>query len=314
MQEGLLIRAYGGFFYVQSGDRTWELRARGRLRRAPGKKPAVASGKAPHQEDNRHGAADQSPVTGDRVLFTPSEDGTGVLEAVLPRSNVLLRPRVANVDQVLLVVPLAQPEPDLKLTDRMLVCCQPEGLQPLICLNKVDLVGQPGARQLLEMYEGAGYQVLATSALVGTGLEDLRQAVRGKISVLAGTSGAGKTTIINALDPSLARLTGEISRKLKRGRHTTRFAELLPVAGGFIADTPGFSSLELPQLDRTALGRCFPEIDSLAGRCRFPDCLHHQEPECAVKEALDQGLIGASRYQNYLSFLAEVLLKERTYS
>lgn len=295
MREGLLIKGYGGFYYVQSGDRTWELRARGRLRRA---------GRG----------TDQSPVAGDRVLFTPSEDGAGVLEAVLPRSNVLLRPRVANIDQVLLVVPLYQPEPDLALTDRMLICSQSEGLRPLICLNKVDMVGQPGAQPLLEIYGGAGYQVLATSALRGTGLETLRQAVRGKISVLAGPSGAGKTTIINALDPRLDRSTGEISRKLKRGRHTTRFAELLPVAGGFIADTPGFSSLELPQLDRAELGGYFPEIASRAGRCRFQDCLHHQEPECAVKEALDKGLIGASRYQNYLSFLAEVLLKERTYS
>ena len=290
MLEGLLIKAYGGFYYVQAGDQTWELRARGRLRRG-----------------------DQSPVVGDRVLFTPLQNGSGMLESILPRRNVLLRPRVANVDQVLLVVPLAQPEPDLNLTDRMLVCCQAEQLQTQICFNKLDLVSQENAESLLSIYRDAGYPVFFTSTLRGTGLETLHQAIAGKVSVLAGPSGAGKSTIINALDSRMAQGTGEISHKLKRGRHTTRHVELLPVAGGFIADTPGFSNLELPRLGRVELGEYFPEIKSLAGSCRFMDCLHHNEPDCAVKEALKKGLIGASRYQNYLSFLTEVMMKERTY-
>jgi ribosome biogenesis GTPase len=254
-----------------------------------------------------------APVVGDRVMFTPMENCSGTLESILPRRNVLARPRVANVDQVLLVVPLAHPDPDLNLTDRMLICCQSERLQTLICFNKLDLVGREEADRLLSVYGKAGYQAFAASALKGDGLDTLRRAIDGKISVMAGPSGAGKSTIINALDPCFAQGTGEVSRKLGRGRHTTRHVELLPVADGFIADTPGFSNLDLPPLDRADLAKHFPEIRSLAGECRFLNCLHHKEPDCAVKQALDKGLIVASRYRNYLSFLAEVLVKERTY-
>ncbi len=291
MQEGLLIKAYGGFFYAQEGDRTWELKARGRLRRS-----------------------DRSPIVGDRVLFTPSEQGTGTLESILTRRNVLLRPRVANVDQLLVVVPLTQPAPDLQLADRILICSKLERIPAVICFNKLDLASHGDVEAMLSLYGEAGYQVFATSALRGAGLEALRQVIAGKVSVMAGPSGAGKSTIINALDSRLAQETGEISDRIKRGRHTTRHAELLPVAGGFITDTPGFSNLELPKLDRVELSDYFPEIKSLAGGCRFMNCLHHNEPDCAVKEGLDHGLIGISRYQNYLTFLSELLVKERTYS
>ncbi|MGD0153159.1 MAG: ribosome small subunit-dependent GTPase A [Thermacetogeniaceae bacterium] len=291
MLEGLLIKAYGGFFYVQEGDRVWELKARGRLRRG-----------------------DQSLIVGDRVLFTPLEQGTGTLESILTRRNVLMRPRVANVDQLLLVVPLTRPEPDLQLTDRILVCSKLEQIPAMICFNKLDLASQEDVEALLSLYRKAGYQVFATSALRGAGLAALRQAIAGKVSVMAGPSGAGKSTIINALDSRLSQETGEISKKIKRGRHTTRHTELLPVAGGFITDTPGFSNLELPKLDGVELSDYFPEIKSLAGGCRFMNCVHHNEPDCAVKKGLDQGLIGISRYQSYLTFLAELLVKERTYS
>jgi ribosome biogenesis GTPase len=303
MREGLLIKAYGGFYYVRAEGRTWELSARGRLRR--GSTAEVAAPGSP--------ALPGAPVVGDRVMFTPMENCSGTLESILPRRNVLARPRVANVDQVLLVVPLAHPDPDLNLTDRMLICCQSERLQTLICFNKLDLVGREEADRLLSVYGKAGYQAFAASALKGDGLDTLRRAIDGKISVMAGPSGAGKSTIINALDPCFAQGTGEVSRKLGRGRHTTRHVELLPVADGFITDTPGFSNLDLPPLDRADLAKHFPEIRSLAGECRFLNCLHHKEPDCAVKQALDKGLIVASRYRNYLSFLAEVLVKERTY-
>jgi len=305
MQEGLLIKAYGGFYYVRTEGRTWELKARGRLRR-----PQAAGGPAGAAGRPLAGAL----VVGDRVMFTPMDDGSGVIETVLPRSNTMLRPRVANVDQVLLVIPLAQPDPDLNLTDRLLVCCHSEALEALICFNKLDLVDREQADRLLSVYREAGCQAFAASALKGAGLDTLRQAVEGRVTVLAGPSGAGKSTIINALDPRFTQGIGEVSHKLGRGRHTTRHVELLPVAGGFIADTPGFSNLDLPALERADLARYFPEIRNLAGECRFVNCLHHNEPECAVKQALDKGLITASRYRNYLSFLAEVMVKERSYS
>jgi ribosome biogenesis GTPase len=315
MREGLLIKAYGGFYYVRAEGRTWELSARGRLRRVvPAKAVASATRPQAGARRARPGEHPGAPVVGDRVLFTLLEDGSGTLESIMPRNNVLLRPHVANVDQVLLVASLAQPEPDLKLTDRILVCCQSERLQALICFNKVDLINREDAEKVLSIYAAAGYQVCATSALRGIGLEAISRAVEGKVSVMAGPSGAGKSTIINALNPFLAQGTGEISRRLGRGRHTTRHVELLPVAGGFIADTPGFSKLDLPPLDRADLAQYFPEFDNLPGKCRFLNCLHFNEPDCAVKQALEKGLITTSRYRNYLSFLAEVLTKERTYS
>jgi ribosome biogenesis GTPase len=353
MREGLLIKAYGGFYYVRAEGRTWELTARGRLRRDPsaealasdssfsldpepssqtaapgpvereriatpiikGMRPQAGARRSQTGVRPQAGTAPGftgAPVVGDRVMFMPMEDGSGTLESILPRSN-LSRPRVANVDQVLLVVPLAHPDPDLVLTDRMLICCQSERLRTLICFNKLDLVSREQADLLLSTYGEAGYQVFAASALQSGGLDTLRQVIDGKVSVLAGPSGAGKSTIINALDPGFAQSTGEISRKLGRGRHTTTYVELLPVAGGFIADTPGFSNLDLPPLGRADLAGYFPEIGNLAGECRFLNCLHHNEPDCAVKQALDRGLIVPSRYRNYLSFLAEVLVRERTY-
>jgi ribosome biogenesis GTPase len=141
----------------------------------------------------------------------------------------------------------------------------------------------------------------------------LRQVIAGKISVLSGPSGVGKSTLLNSLDPNLSLETGEISRKLKRGKHTTRYVELIPLCDGFVADTPGFSSLELPTIKRTELGRCFPEINEFAGQCRFYDCIHLDEPDCEVKNALEQGLISRARYHDYKQFMEEIISKERIY-
>jgi ribosome biogenesis GTPase len=332
----------------------------------------MGAGCPAHQPDGRPGAdrhpegwarRGTAPLVGDRVEFTPTDPGRGVIESLLPRRNMLTRPRVANIDQVIIIVALASPDPDLTLIDRLLVCCEMERLDALLCFNKVDLVDgmgladqvqpagkvdlaaqvqltgkaeladqvQPAGRaglddkadlverrpaevlpvELPALYHQAGYRTFCTSALQGTGLDALRQAIRGKVSVLAGPSGVGKSTIINALEPAHALGTSEISHKLGRGRHTTRRVELLPVAGGLVADTPGFSNLELPLLEKSDLGKCFPEFQRFAKQCRFLDCLHRNEPDCAVKEALVKGMINTVRYQHYLSFLAEVSLQER---
>lgn len=291
MEEGLVIKGYGGFYFVQCGKETWRCRGRGRLRRV------------------------DSLLAGDRVLFTKLEPGEGLIEAILPRKNTIPRPPVANVDQMILVVSLAQPEPDLKLLNRTLVLCEMRNLEILICFNKVDLVAREKAESLEEIYRKAGYHTLLTSALEKIGLTKLYQslAAERKISVLSGPSGAGKSTLLNALDPGLSLATGEISTKLKRGRHTTRYVQLLPIGNGYVADTPGFSNLELPSMKRTELARYFPEIYEHAGKCRFLNCLHIDEPDCEVKNALKRGIISKIRYQDYQKFLGEIIDKERMY-
>lgn len=291
MREGLIIKGYGGFYYVRTGEKTWCCRGRGRLRLG------------------------QNLLTGDRVQFTPLDldKGEGVIEEIKERKNALPRPPVANVDQVISVVSLAHPDPDLKLLNRSLVLCELEKLSIVICFNKIDLIDSSQAKDLEDIYRKAGYHTVFTSALEGRGLEQLRQVIAGKISVLSGPSGVGKSTLLNSLDPNLSLETGEISRKLKRGKHTTRYVELIPLCDGFVADTPGFSSLELPTIKRTELGRCFPEINEFAGQCRFYDCIHLDEPDCEVKNALEQGLISRARYHDYKQFMEEIISKERTY-
>jgi ribosome biogenesis GTPase len=290
MPEGFIVKGYGGFYFVQSGDTLCRCRGRGRLHRG---KDVL--------------------LTGDRVLFTFQKNGDGVIESVMPRRSSLRRPPVANVEQVVLILSLAYPEPDFLLLDRLLVLCGVEELDVLVCFTKLDLVDIDQTEDWAGIYRQAGYRLILTSARQGTGLDELRRQLKGKISVVAGPSGVGKSTLLNALDPRLALETGEISQKIQRGKHTTRYVQLLTVAGGFVADTPGFSNLELPVMKRTELRYLFPEMDRLAGQCRFLDCLHISEPDCAVKKALAEGLISRSRYQNYQAFLIEVMAKERIY-
>lgn len=289
MQEGLILKGYGGFYFVRSDDKTWQCRGRGRLR------------------------LQASPLPGDCVLFTPLGNGEGLIESILPRKNVLSRPPVVNVDQMILVVSLAKPEPDLRGLNRYLVLCELEKLPVLICFNKTDLVTREKSESLVEIYGQAGYRTLLTSAFQGTGISELRRSLDGKISVLAGPSGVGKSSLLNALEPGLALMTGEISSKLKRGKHTTRHVELLPIGEGYVADTPGFSNLELPQINKRDLSNYFCEFRNYAGQCRFLDCLHVDEPGCAIKSALEQGEISSLRYQDYRKLLAEVIDKERIY-
>lgn len=290
MLEGIIVKGYGGFYFVQSEAGLISCRGRGRLK-----------------------WNEKTLLVGDHVLFNLVGDGVGVIEEVLPRKNALIRPPVANVDQAILVFALIDPEPDLKLLDRLLVLCGVERIDVVICLNKVDLVAEQEGSSIAEIYRGAGYEVIFTSALQKIGVDKLAEKIKGRISVVAGPSGAGKSSILNALEPGMSLKTGEISRKLRRGRHTTRHVELLRVAGGLIADTPGFSNLHLPDMKAVELGRYFPEIGKSAEGCRFIDCLHFREPNCAVKKAVESGAISFSRYQNYLAFLTEVMEKERTY-
>ncbi|MGO5131516.1 ribosome small subunit-dependent GTPase A [Mitsuokella jalaludinii] len=285
MLEGRVIKAYNSFFYVATSEGLISSKLRGKF-----KKTRKSTGVVP----------------GDRVAVELLPDGTGVIERLLPRMNLLRRPAVANLTQVVLTFAAAQPDLHPLLLNRFLVLAEWSGIEKIIlCINKMDLYVGDGA-SFLALYEDIGYPVLRVSAHTGEGLAALREHLCGETSVFAGPSGVGKSSLMNAIDPSLALQTGEVSDKIKRGRHTTRVAELLPYAGGYVVDTPGFSAMELTELDTAVLPDCFPEFRPYLGHCRFQPCSHSHEPDCAVKAAVASGAIAEERYQAYLSILSEI--------
>lgn len=280
--EGLVVRAYSNVCDVAVGEHVLPCRLRGRLK----------------QEGRRI-------LTGDRVIVRTLRDGTGVVEAVQPRRSELVRPPVANVDQAVIVFSLEEPVVDPATVERLAILAQAEGLEVVFCCNKADRVGEERARQAVALYANLGYGALVTSARTGLGVDALRRAIARRVSVLAGPSGVGKSSLLNAMLPGLRLATAEVSARGRRGRHTTRGVQLLRVAGGWVADSPGFTALCLGGLDPDALPRYFPEMAASAGDCRFRGCRHRAEPGCAVKAAVAEGRIDAGRYARYLTFLDE---------
>ena len=275
MTEGVIRKALSGFYYVQSGEDLITCRARGKFR---------------HKK--------QTPLVGDRVAVTRQPDGSGSLDEILPRTNFFRRPAVANVDQLVIIASGAIPVTDPFLIDRIAALAERKGCEPILCINKWDLVP---AEDLYEIYAKAGFRVLKTSAVTGLGMEELRAMLAGKTSAFTGNSGVGKSSILNALDPAFSLATGEISEKLGRGRHTTRHVELFPVSGGLIADTPGFSSFEDDELlEKDQLPAAFREFRPFLEDCRFVGCSHRKEKGCAVLAALDRGEISPSRHRSYV--------------
>ncbi|WP_170143488.1 ribosome small subunit-dependent GTPase A [Brockia lithotrophica] len=251
-----------------------------------------------------------TPLVGDLVHVRPTGEGEGVLIEVLPRKSELVRPPAANVDAVLVVATLREPEVDLAYLDRLLVHVEHARLEAVLFWNKVDVLGLSEREELealLGVYRSAGYATFAGSVRTGEGLPEVRAHLAGKVLVLAGPSGVGKTSFLRVLRPDLPLAVGELSRKLGRGRHTTREVVLVDVGqGSWIADAPGFGALRLPDVGLPELGRLFPEIAACAEGCRFRDCLHEREPGCAVRAAVEEGKIARSRYANYLTFLREL--------
>ncbi len=295
MIEGVLLKGYGGFYYVYAEDRVWECSLRGRFR-----------------------VKDQDFLPGDRVKILPVEEDKATIEAVEPRRNALSRPTIANVDQALLVFALTSPKPDLNLLDRLLIQVTDAEIEPILVFTKLDkyeasLTTGSEEPTSMDVYRKIGYTVFEVSNETGQGIEEVGARLKDKISVLAGPSGAGKSSLFNALSPGKKLKTGELSLKSKRGRHTTRHVELMVCAGGLVADTPGFSSLFLPNMKRAELAECFPEFAQRRRRCRFNSCIHDKEPNCAIKEALENGEISPLRYEHYLIFLQEVIEAERKY-
>lgn len=288
--QGRVIKAYNSFFYVRT-DADSELlvcKLRGRMKRS------------------RRSAA---VLPGDMVEVGLLPDGTGVIERTLPRESVLERPAVANVSQLVLTFAARQPDISDLLLNRFLVLAEWSHIEHiLICVNKIDLV--PEAGQLLQAYADLGYRVIVVSAAQGTGLSELRAALGGRITVFAGPSGVGKSSLMNALFGTQQQ-TGRISEKIKRGRHTTRVAELIPYTSpagtpGYVVDTPGFSALELDGIELTGLADCFPEFRPYSGQCHFSPCSHIHEPECAVKAAVTAGKISDRRYEIYSVLYNEI--------
>lgn len=282
---GTIIKALSGFYYVDVGAEQEPITCRGR-------------GKLRHQKI--------TPLVGDHVAITVTEDGTGMVDEVLPRANQFQRPMVANMDQLVILASGAIPVTDPFLIDRMVSLAEYKGCQPIICFNKCDL--EP-ATQLVELYQRAGFQSFAISAQTGEGLEQLLGVLDGKISAFTGNSGVGKSSVLNALCPQFGLKVGQVSEKLGRGRHTTRHVELFRVGGGLVADTPGFSAFDVEQMElipKEELANTFREFRPYLEQCRFVGCAHVKERGCAVREAVDNGAIAPSRYQSYVRLYDQV--------
>lgn len=245
------------------------------------------------------------PIVGDVVEYVKVVGNEGVVENILNRNNELKKPSVANVDQVIIVTTLEKPQVPYDILDRFIVLVEYEKLPIVIALNKVDLLSEKQIMQFESIY-GKLYPIVKTSAVEKVGLEELKRHLMGKVSVFAGMSGVGKSSLLNAIESTLKLRTGEISEKLERGKHTTTAAELLPLSfGGWVVDTPGFASLEISHIKPLELRELFIEFEN--GNCFFPDCLHLNEPECFVKKSVEKGKINPSRYDSYVKFLNELI-------
>ena len=277
MTEGIIVKALSGFYYVAAADGIIECKARGRFR-----------------------LDGSSPLVGDRVLCSVDSGGKGRIDRVLDRRNRFIRPAVANIDTLVFIAANANPVTDPFLIDRLSVVAAEAGCELVVCVNKTDL--DPGDA-LCAIYTKAGFPVVRTSAETGDGIEELRALLAGKVCAFTGNSGVGKSSLLNVLLPGAGIRTGEVSEKLGRGRHTTRHVELYHLGQGtYIADTPGFASLDLAmtgQIRKEQLQYDFPDFEPYLGSCRFRDCAHLREPGCAVTAAVEAGEIAGSRYRSY---------------
>lgn len=291
MPSGTIIKGISGFYYVSSDDDgIYECKARGIFRKD-----------------------ELTPLVGDRVLFSVTESlkKKGNIEEIKERSSFLERPAVANTDQLIAVIAIKSPEPDMLLMDKLLVTAGMKEINTVICINKTDLDEENVMEEMSEPYIKAGYRVIGTSSVSNTGFDELRMVLTGRISVFAGQSGVGKSTLLNRIMNTMVMETGGLSRKTERGRHTTRHVELISLAdGGFVVDTPGFSLFELSGITHTELQYHYPEFREHIGRCRFTGCSHVDEPGCSVKTAVDNKQVNGGRYARYTELYAILRQKD----
>ena len=290
--QGKIIKGIAGFYYVDVAESgIYECKAKGIFRKEKKK-----------------------PLVGDNVEIEvlDEKEKTGNLIQILPRKNELIRPAAANVDQALVIFAVRQPDPNYQLLDRFLITMEQQEIPSIICFNKKDLAEQEELDQMYQIYSSCGYQVLLTSAEQEKGISRIRKILEGKTTVVAGPSGVGKSSLTNLLQEEVSMETGEISKKLKRGRHTTRHAQLLTVGEHtYLMDTPGFSSLYLTDIEEQELKAYFPEFRRYEEQCRFQGCRHIHEPDCGVKAALADHKISSLRYEDYLGLHEEIKEKRR---
>lgn len=293
MLNGQIIKGIGGFYYVDTQVGLYECRARGIFRKQK-----------------------VTPLVGDRVAMSvvDEENKKGVIEEINKRDTELVRPPIANVDKALIVFAIKNPKPNLSLLDRFIVLAEKEELEIVIILTKADLDDENMLDEVKSTYELSGYKVIPVSNKTKLNIDKVKDELAGNVVVFAGPSGVGKSSLLNEIDKNFKLQTGEVSDKIKRGKHTTRHAELLKLeCGGMVADTPGFSSLTLDDISETELKEFFIEFDEFDD-CRFGSrCIHEKEPSCAVKEAVERGEISKKRYDSYIQLLNEIRQGKRRY-
>ena len=295
LKKGIILKALSGFYYVEDLEtkETIQCRSRGLFRKQK-----------------------ITPLVGDQVEFLVEPDGNGYVMGIDPRKNELVRPPIANVDLALVVFSVKEPDFSPKLLDRFLAVIEMNQIEPVIVLTKLDLMTEEekqAIEPIIDYYREIGYQVIETSSKQEFGLESINELIKQRIAVICGQSGVGKSSLLNSLDDSLNIQVNEISKALGRGKHTTRHVELHKLSEGLIADTPGFSSLDLDQLEPIDLSQCFIEFYDLSEQCKFRGCLHENEPRCAVKAAVEENEIIPTRYENYLQFLTEIKSRKPKY-
>ncbi len=286
MIEGVIIKGVGGNYYVDTGNGLIECRARGLFR-----------------------LKDIKPLVGDNVLIrlTEEDETSGYIEEIKKRTNEMVRPPVANVEQLLIFFAVTNPEPSFLLLDKLLIAAETNNLKPVICFNKSDLADEKLKKEFENIFINTGYKVIFTSKYNENSINELKSILKDNLSVFSGPSGVGKSSLMNAVQPDFKLETGEISEKLKRGKHTTRHAEIYKLSfGGYVVDTPGFSSFGLNGIGEFELKEYYPEIKKYDSGCRFMDCLHKKEPDCVIKDAVEEGNISKVRYNNYVKLLEEI--------
>lgn len=279
--EGIIVKGVGGQYNVRTDSEIVICKVRGKF---------------------RHNGL--SPMVGDKVKISV-QNNEGVIEKIHDRTSELIRPVVANVTQAFVVFALKNPDINVDLLYKFLVLCEYNNLKIVVCFNKLDLASEEDL-SMVNIIKKAGYDTITLKAKEGYGLDILKTKIKENISVFCGPSGVGKSTILNSLAGKKLMETGDISKKLKRGKHTTRHSELIEYADGFLVDTPGFSSLEMSFIEEEELQSCFPEFEDFIGECKFANCFHYKEPRCNIKKAVEEGKIDKGRYDFYINTLEEL--------
>ncbi|RWZ60587.1 ribosome small subunit-dependent GTPase A [Halobacillus fulvus] len=293
MPTGKIIKALSGFYYVLYEGDVYQCRGRGNFRKKK-----------------------VTPLVGDIVEFKADNKEEGYILAIENRSNEFVRPPIANVDQALIVTSAIHPDFNALLLDRFLVLVEAKRIEPFIVISKMDQLSEDKIEEMQAykaMYERIGYSVILSAVNDSQSMDQVQSHLADRTTVIAGQSGVGKSTLLNSIDPRLSIETDEISESLGRGKHTTRHVELYDISNGLVADTPGFSSLEFNDLELDQLPECFPEFVAVQDGCKFRGCLHHKEPKCAVKSAVESGEIAEQRYTHYLQFLEEIQNRKPRY-